>query len=154
VRLYGDARGYRSFNNGRIVLAGRLQLGSILGSELDETYPDFLFYSGGGDTVRGQPYQSLGVKLSNGLTAGGRGFAGTMLEVRARFTDTLGGVLFTDAGFLSSDSLGGDGEWHAGAGIGVRYATPIGPLRFDVAFPVEGDTGDGVQIYIGIGQAF
>ena len=43
---------------------------------------------------------------------------------------------------------------HAGAGIGVRYKTPIGPLRFDIAAPVSGKTGNGVQVYLGLGQAF
>ena len=41
-----------------------------------------------------------------------------------------------------------------GTGLGLRYDTGFGPIRFDVATPVAGDTGDGVQIYIGIGQAF
>ena len=48
----------------------------------------------------------------------------------------------------------GTGDWHAGAGLGVRYATGVGPLRLDIAAPVGGSTGDGVQIYLGMGQAF
>lgn len=155
TRLYGDARAYQAFGTGRFVLAGRLQLGSILSSPLEDTYPDFLFYSGGGGSVRGQPYQSLGIDLGGGDTIGGRSYLGTMMELRAKFTDTIGGVLFADAGYVGSDSFGGDtSDWHAGAGVGFRYATPIGPIRVDVAAPVEGDTGDGVQFYIGIGQAF
>ena len=64
-------------------------------------------------------------------------------------------VAFADAGYISEASTPGtEGDWHAGAGLGVRYSTPIGPLRVDVAGPVSGDTGEGVQLYIGIGQAF
>jgi len=155
ARAFVDARGYRGLNNGRFVLAGRLQLGSIMGSSLRETYPDFLFFSGGGGTVRGQPFQSLEVDLGGGQATGGRSFMGAMVELRAGLTDTLGAVLFTDAGYVGPESfVNGAGEWHAGAGIGLRYDTGIGPIRVDVAAPVHGDTGDGVQVYIGIGQAF
>ncbi|MEZ5713841.1 MAG: BamA/TamA family outer membrane protein [Paracoccaceae bacterium] len=48
----------------------------------------------------------------------------------------------------------GNGDWHAGAGLGVRYKTPVGPIRLDIAGPVAGKTGSGLQLYIGIGQAF
>ncbi len=156
MRLAADARGYRSFANGRFVLAGRFQAGSIVGSGLFETHPDLLFLSGGGDTVRGQPYQSLGVNLPRfNVIIGGRSFLGTMMELRTNVTDTIGGVIFADAGYIDSGSFfDGSGEWHAGAGVGLRYNTGIGPLRVDIAGPVGGDTGDGVQIYIGIGQAF
>ena len=155
LRLSADARGYRAFGSGRFVLAGRVQWGSILGSELFETHPDMLFLSGGGGTVRGQPYESLGIDLAPNLTIGGRSFLGTMVELRASFTDTLGGVIFADAGYIGAGSfLDGSGDWHAGAGVGLRYNTGIGPLRVDIAAPVRGRTGEGVQIYIGIGQAF
>ena len=114
-----------------------------------------LFFSGGGGTVRGQPYESLGIELAPNVTIGGRSFLGTTLEVRTRVTDTIGGVIFADAGYVDSGSFfDGSGEWHAGAGVGLRYNTGIGPLRVDIAGPVSGDTGEGVQIYIGIGQAF
>lgn len=155
LRLSADARGYRSFGEGRFVLAGRIQWGSIIGSGLLETHPDMLFLSGGGGTVRGQPYQSLGIEVAPNVTIGGRSFLGTMMELRANFSETLGGVFFVDAGYVGSGSfLDSDGEWHAGAGFGVRYNTGIGPLRVDIAAPVSGDTSDGVQLYIGIGQAF
>ena len=46
------------------------------------------------------------------------------------------------------------GGGHSGAGLGLRYDTPVGPIRLDVATPVGGNTGDGVQVYVGLGQAF
>ena len=64
-------------------------------------------------------------------------------------------VAFYDAGFVGEKSdFSGDGKWHSGAGLGVRYNTGFGPLRLDLAAPVEGDTGDGLQLYIGIGHAY
>ncbi|MFP3656143.1 BamA/TamA family outer membrane protein, partial [Burkholderia sp. SIMBA_052] len=91
-----------------------------------------------------------------GKTAGGRGYLALSGEVRGRITDTISLVGFYDAGFVDQDSfVSGDSEFHAGAGLGVRYnVTGIGPIRLDLAMPVSGDTEDGLQFYIGIGQAF
>jgi translocation and assembly module TamA len=154
LRLGADLRTYTPLGGSeRFVLANRLQLGMLTGPDAADAPPDFLYYSGGGGTVRGQPYNSLDVDYDNGRL-GGRSFLGAALEMRFGVTDALGGVVFYDAGLLSGESTFEDPVGHAGAGVGVRYRTPIGPIRFDVAAPVVGDTGDGVQIYIGIGQAF
>ncbi|MFC7705896.1 autotransporter assembly complex family protein [Plastorhodobacter daqingensis] len=164
ARLSFDGRAYRGFgSDDRFVVAGRVQGGSVIGAGLFETPREFLFYSGGGGTVRGHPFQSLGVETpytgtrpSDGATflrTGGRSFLGASAELRARVWRSIGLVGFADAGFVGADSFG-DGEWHAGAGIGIRYDTGIGPIRLDVAAPVRGDSDDGVQVYIGIGQAF
>ncbi|MBS0126193.1 autotransporter assembly complex protein TamA [Thetidibacter halocola] len=154
ARLALDARGYRGLGSSdRLVLAGRLQLGALVGPDAADAPPDYLFYSGGGGTVRGQPFQSLDADY-NGTRLGGRGFAGTSLELRAGITDKISVVGFADAGYISADSSFASGDWHAGAGIGLRYDTTIGPIRVDLAGPVAGTTGDGVQLYIGIGQAF
>lgn len=155
ARAYYNLAGARS--NRPLVLAGRIQGGSILGASLIATPRDYLFYSGGGGTVRGQPFQSLGVNvLSPDTLTGGTEFVAASLELRAMVTQSIGVVGFYDAGYV-----GANGEvnyntddWQAGAGLGLRYATGFGPIRFDVAAPVHGDTGDGVQFYVGIGQAF
>lgn len=156
VRALADARIYRGFGaDNRVVLAGRLQFGSIAGSALNDTHPDFLFYSGGGGTVRGQPYQSLDVDLGGGTRIGGRSFVGLSAELRTAISDRIGAVFFADAGYIGAESFyDGSGNWHSGAGVGLRYKTGVGPIRFDVAAPVGGSTGAGVQFYIGIGQAF
>ncbi|WP_058263673.1 autotransporter assembly complex protein TamA [Thalassovita gelatinovora] len=150
-----DGRIYRRLDPaGRLVVAGRLQLGSVVGPALSEASPNYLFYSGGGGTVRGQPYQSLGVDVGGG-SIGGRSFVGLSAEIRAKLTEKISVVGFGDTGYVGAESFyDGSGNWHSGAGIGLRYDTTVGPLRLDVAAPVSGDTGDGVQIYIGIGQAF
>ena len=134
-------------------LAARLQGGAVLGADLLATPRDDLFYSGGGGTVRGLPYQSLGVTVSDGgttVTIGGNRFAAGSLEARVKVSERLGLVGFVDAGLVGN---GTDSDWQAGAGLGVRYATGIGPVRLDVALPVHGD-GKGAQIYVGLGQAF
>lgn len=156
TQIEGDLRGYLSLDKAnRVVLASRVQIGGILQSSLEDTPPDLLFYSGGGGSVRGQPYQSLDVDLGGGDRAGGRTLFSLSTEVRADVGKNIGLVGFFDAGFVGPDSFSVEnGAWHSGAGIGLRYATGIGPIRLDLATPVSGTTGDGIQVYVGIGQSF
>ncbi|CUX83954.1 MAG: autotransporter translocation and assembly module outer membrane component TamA [Roseibaca calidilacus] len=152
VQATADLRGYYPMGD-RLVLAGRAQFGIVQGPGLADTPRDFLFYSGGGGSVRGQPYRSLGV-TSGGVDSGGQGFAATSLELRMRATEELGIAAFLDAGYVSEGAFSGASDWHAGAGVGLRYDTVIGPLRLDVGLPVGGSTSNGAQLYLGIGQAF
>lgn len=162
LRATLEARGYRSFGaSERFTLAGRARLGTVLGPEIEETPRDFLFYSGGGGTVRGQPYQSLGVYEITGpdgaIRTGGMSLAVINAEARVQVRERIGVVGFADYGQVWPEGgFGGDSGWHSGAGVGVRYLTPIGPIRADIALPVGGDpdTGEGVQLYLGLGQAF
>ena len=160
LRARLDMRGYKAFGaEKRFVLAARIQAGAIFGASLLGAPRDDLFYSGGAGTVRGQPYQSLGIDLlrSTGDTAriGGSHYLGTSLEARVKATETIGVVGFVDVGRIDVNGFfDKSGDWHAGAGLGLRYATAVGPIRFDVAAPVGGNTGSGVQIYVGLGQAF
>ncbi|MBO9435642.1 BamA/TamA family outer membrane protein [Ruegeria sp. R13_0] len=156
IRLFGDGRAYTSLGTGgKLVLAGRVQIGSVIGPSADGVTPDFLFFSGGAGTVRGQPFESLGIPVGTGI-AGGKSFLGFSGEVRGKVTESLSLVGFYDYGIVDTSSFVGSGaEDHAGAGLGVRYDLGgFGPLRFDLAYPVQGDTGSGIQFYIGIGQAF
>lgn len=161
ARLLGEGRGYYSLGeDDKFTLAGRARFGTIVGSEIDDTPREYLFFSGGGGTVRGQSYQSLGVSeiIGHGGTikTGGMSVANTNAELRFQVREHIGLVAFADYGRVWADSAwSGNSGWHAGAGAGVRYKTPIGPLRFDVGVPVgNGDTDDGVQLYLGLGQAF
>ncbi|WP_415403922.1 autotransporter assembly complex protein TamA [Tateyamaria sp. SN3-11] len=150
-----DLRTYRQLGE-RVTLAFRGLLGSVAGPTLENAPADYLFFSGGSGTVRGQDYQSLGVDLSPSVTIGGRSFLGLSSEVRVKTGERLSVVAFYDAGYIGPESfIDGSGEWHTGYGAGIRYDTGIGPIRFDMALPGSGP-GDssGVEIYIGIGQAF
>ncbi|WP_421702941.1 autotransporter assembly complex protein TamA [Aliiroseovarius sp.] len=155
ARAWVDGRGYLSFSEANVVLAGRTLIGSVIGAEAASVPSDFLFYSGGGGTVRGFPYQSLGIEVAPDTTIGGRSFLGASGEVRYRLNDSFGLVGFADAGTVGDDSLMDfDGDWQIGAGLGLRYYTGLGPIRLDVAMPVSGPGGSGPQLYIGIGQSF
>ncbi len=157
VWMYADARTYRRIGAGDGArFAARAQAGTIFGSDVTEFAPDDLFYSGGSGTVRGQQFQILGA-TQNGQASGGRSFAGLSGEFRYDLGETDFGLAgFLDAGFVSADAFGaGSSNWHAGAGVGLRYATPFGPIRVDLATPVsDGQFGSALYLYIGIGQAF
>lgn len=160
LRATLDGRAYRSLGEpGKVVVAARLQAGAILGSELLETPRDDLFFSGGGGTVRGQPYRSLGIAVTRGFgpefLIGGKYFLAGSLELRTKVSDKIGVVGFVDWGSIGLEGFTGQfAESHAGAGLGLRYDTGLGPIRFDIAAPISGTTGDGVQIYVGLGQSF
>lgn len=154
-----DARAYYGLGETDTrVLAGRVQFGSVVGSSLEGTPPEFLFFSGGGGSVRGQSFQSLGVTDSQGRDTGGRSYFGVQSEVRQQVAGSIGVVVFADAGYVGEESaITEDPGFHAGGGLGVRYATPIGPVRVDVGTPLTDDGGgrfSSAELYIGVGQAF
>jgi translocation and assembly module TamA len=158
LRLRFDARHYADLGSGgRVVLAGRVQGAAVLGPAIAATPREFLVYSGGGGTVRGLPFQSLGV-TAGGVTSGGQGFAGASVEARVRVSESLSLAAFVDAGTVSARAFGGAADWHAGAGLGLRYRTAVGPLRLDLATPVRVNAAAAgarrLQLYVGIGQAF
>jgi len=153
---------YQAFDSGaRFVGAGRIALGSILGASLDEVPADRRFYAGGGGSVRGYAYQSIGPKIPDptqgGLLVptGGLSLAEASLELRVKVTDRIGIVPFVDAGTVSLEEFPDFSDVRVGAGIGLRYLTPFGPLRVDAAVPLDRRPGDAsFGIYAGIGQAF
>ncbi len=151
LRFELDTRYYLSFGERQnLTFAVRGQLGAVFGAGSGEVPESFLFLSGGSGTVRGQPYESLGIQTQFG-TLGGTEFAAASLELRYELQNDLGVVGFFDVGYVGDED---QSDSHSGAGLGVRYNTPIGPLRFDIGLPVAGETNDGVQLYFGIGQAF
>lgn len=144
----------------RFVLAARARIGSYVGPDDAESPPDQLFFAGGAGSIRGYAYRSIGIEVDDdGDTGviGGRSLVEGSGEVRLRLTERFGAVGFLDAGYVSASSSfsTGDSDLRAGAGAGVRYFTGLGPLRVDVATPLNPRNDDSlVALYIGIGQAF
>lgn len=153
VRARLDASGYFPVNDS-LVLAGRVRLGTIQGAERDDIPPSRRLYAGGGGSVRGFAYQKLGPLDPEGDPRGGRSLNEGSAEVRYKFGD-FGVVGFVDAGQAYSDTLPRFSDLRVGAGIGARYYTNFGPLRIDLATPVDRRPGEGrFNLYVSIGQAF
>lgn len=155
--LEGEARGYLGLgDDDRFVLAGRVKAGLLYGPSTAETPPNKLFFAGGGGSVRGYSYRSIGVDGPGGTVTGGRFLTEASVEARMKISDTWGAVGFIDAGYVTDDSFVGLGEGtRIGAGLGLRYFTGFGPLRLDFAVPLNKRAGDpDYAIYAGIGQSF
>ncbi len=167
---------------GRSVLALRALVASALGAtESVETVdgvpvrvpdlpPDQRLYAGGSGTVRGYRYQSVGPEFPDGNPVGGTALSAINVEFRQRIGRSFGAAFFADAGGVG-DKLPGLAHsghcpspvpyeittscWAVGVGAGVRYYTPLGALRFDLAVPTYRRTNDDrFEVYIGLGQAF
>lgn len=137
-------------------LALRASAGTITGAAGRAIPSDVRFYAGGGGSVRGYGYQTLGPRVSNS-PVGGNSFVAGSAETRLRFNDDFGGVIFTDAGNVYAEEWPSNfGKLYASAGVGVRYYTMLGPLRADIALPLNGrDIGaPAYAVYVSIGQAF
>lgn len=157
VVVSAEARAYQSLSaDDRLVLAGRLKVASLVGPSIADTAPDRLFLAGGGGSVRGYAYRNIGVTQPGGQITAGRFLMEGSAELRARVTDTLGVVAFADFGHVADDSLSDfSDDIRVGVGGGIRYLTPLGPIRLDVATPLDPRAGDpDVAVYLGIGQAF
>lgn len=139
-----------------LVLAGRTAVGTLFGASRESVPADERFYAGGGGSVRGFGYQLAGPLDDKEKPFGGRSLFEMSLELRARATETLGGVVFVDSGSVFEASLPDfDQDLRTGAGAGLRYFSPIGPLRLDVGVPINSrSSDDAFQIYVSVGQAF
>jgi translocation and assembly module TamA len=153
TKVTGEGSVYFGLGSDKFTLALRGKAGSIIGP--NGAPPDRLFFAGGGGSVRGYDYQSLSPRDVNNNLIGGRSLVETSAEVRWRATKSFGLVAFVDAGAAGADVNPPIDEMRAGAGLGVRYYAGFGPLRADIAAPLDKRTGDSdFQIYISIGQAF
>ena len=140
----------------RYVIAILGALGATAGVSLADMPKDKRYYVGGGGSVRGYGFQRAGPIDANDTPIGGLSSAEASLEFRYKLTETIGIVPFLDAGNVYDTSFPDLGKrLFLGAGIGARYYTGLGPLRFDIAAPLHRRSGDRpFQIYVSLGQAF
>lgn len=151
-----EARDYHLlWDSYRVSTAGRVTLGSIDGVEVDQVPADERFYAGGGGSIRGYEYQQVGPKL-DGVPVGGDKLLECSAELRIQPGNRLGYVLFVDGGTVYNDLLNDTRSLRFGAGLGLRWFTTIGPLRADLAYPLNADDTqvERLQFYISLGQAF
>ncbi len=154
LRLHVDGSLYQPIAP-RLIAAGRLAFGAIVGAPLGAIPPSRRFYVGGGGSVRGYGYQDIGPKDANNVPVGGRSSTELALEFRYKVTKTIGVVPFLDAGSLYTSEYPKFRDFQYGAGLGVRYYSAFGPIRFDAATPLNPRKGDPtIAVYVSIGQAF
>ncbi len=153
LRTQFDASAYIPATS-KVVIAGRVRMGSISGASTSRIAPSRRFYSGGGGSVRGFGYQAIGPRDAFNDPVGGRSLAELALEARIRFGN-FGVVPFVDAGNTYGKSLPDFSGLRFGAGIGARYHSSFGPIRIDVGTPINPQKGDPrVTVFISLGQAF
>ena len=140
----------------RLSSALRLTLGSIDGASVENVPADERFYAGGGGSIRGYEYQAVGPSAA-GTPLGGDKLLEFSTELRLQPGNKLGYAAFVDGGTVYNDLLEDSNRaLRFGAGLGLRWFTGIGPLRVDVAYPLNPDVTqvERVQFYISLGQAF
>jgi len=141
---------------GRSVIAVRGIVASVQGASTFAIPPDQRLYAGGSATVRGFRYQGVGPQFAGTKYAvGGTSMDAGSVEFRQRILKSFGAATFADAGQVGTGSRPGQGTLRVGAGAGVRYYTPIGPVRLDIAVPLNRPPrGDKWELYIGLGETF
>jgi translocation and assembly module TamA len=166
LAYYFDLNHFHWSDPGRSVIALRGLAGLADGASQYSLPPDQRFYAGGSGTVRGYRYQTVGPLFPDGNPIGGTAINAGQAEYRQRIGQSLGFVVFLDAGQVSKDVNPLDSTLRFGTGAGVRYYTAIGPIRLDIGLPINRPTepatsttpakkvGDAFEIYIGLGQSF
>lgn len=148
-----------------IVIANRLQMGNIQAAGGDPRNVPFAkkYFLGGATSNRGWGRFEVSPLSTSGLPIGGNTMIGLSSELRARLKGNFGGVLFIDSGNVWTNQSEVDGVLRTAAGIGLRYATPVGPIRLDFGYqlnPMDGLSIRGQpetrrwRVHFSIGQAF
>lgn len=131
----------------RFVVRGNI--GWIETGDFDRVPPDLRFFAGGDRSIRGYKYKSISPRDSNGkLTGASRMLTGS-LEYQYNVTGKWWGAVFVDSGEAVNNFTKDD--FKTGAGIGVRWQSPVGPIKLDFAVPVADKNEHGLQFYIGLG---
>ncbi|MBD3232050.1 BamA/TamA family outer membrane protein [Candidatus Dependentiae bacterium] len=153
----------------KLIAAFRIRWGHIFKTKFEDVQPPERFYLGGSYSVRGYekdalPPIGIGYKLNdkNQLVKtytiqGGSSMVNGNIELRFPIYKSLKGVIFTDIGVLSQSGFCGFyGKWYPASGFGIRYKTPIGPIRFDIGWKwknrLPGDSS--YAWYLTLGEAF
>ncbi len=143
LKLLGEVRYIKEFKP--MVWAFKVKGGTIS----QPTPPFKHFFVGGAMSNRGYEYRDLGEHFSS-YPIGGLSMVDASLESRYYLTDAFALVGFFDSSKLSQEVNDFSGQWYSAYGVGLRYLSPIGPLRVDVGYPQEG----GFALHLGIGQVF
>ncbi|MBE0367246.1 autotransporter assembly complex protein TamA [Pseudoalteromonas aurantia] len=116
---------------------GRIDLGGILVDDIKAVPFNMRYFAGGDQSVRGFAYQSIGPREDDGTLIGGKYRVTTTAEYNYQFLPNWRTAIFVDAGAVANGPLK---KWSVGAGFGLRYLTPVGPIRLDHAWGLSKDS--------------
>jgi translocation and assembly module TamA len=146
-QLAADAKWIDAFSRrDRLIL--RASAGITSTGDFSALPPQLRFFAGGDRSVRGYGYQAIGPRNSFDRVIGGRNLLVASTEVEHYFTRNWGMAAFVDAGNAFN---GTDYRPRLGAGLGVRWLSPVGMIRVDVGTPIRDDHAHGIQLHVVIG---
>jgi len=146
-QVIGDVKWIQSFwGRNRLILRGTA--GKIWTDNFSDLPPQLRFFAGGDRSVRGYDFESIGPRNSYGRVIGGEGLLVGSTEVEHYFTRNWGMAAFVDAG---NAFTGTDYSPRIGAGLGVRWLSPVGMIRADVGVPVGDKNEHGIHLHVVIG---
>jgi len=128
-------------------LLARATVGFTAKSEFDELPPSVRFFAGGDESVRGFGYDTLGPKDELGNVIGGSNLLVASVEYEHRLRGNFYGAVFVDAGNAFDDV---DVDAAVGAGLGLKWVSPVGPLRVYLAHPLN-KSDRSVRLHIRLG---
>lgn len=146
-QVIGDAKWIHSFwGRNRLILRGTA--GKIWTDNFSDLPPQLRFFAGGDRSVRGYDFESIGPRNAFNRVIGGEGLLVGSTEVEHYFTRNWGMAAFVDAG---NAFTGTDYSPRVGAGLGVRWLSPVGMIRADVGVPVGDKNEHGIHLHVVIG---
>ncbi|ERK13936.1 putative protein YtfM precursor [Serratia fonticola AU-P3(3)] len=131
----------------RFVIRG--QVGWIETNDFDKVPPDLRFFAGGDRSIRGYKFQGISPRGDDGKLTGASKMVTGSLEYQYNVTGRWWGAMFVDSG--QAVNKFSDSNFKTGAGVGVRWQSPVGPVKLDIAAPVGDQETHGLQFYIGLG---
>ncbi|MCG9680966.1 autotransporter assembly complex protein TamA [Vibrio sp. Isolate23] len=146
IRLQAGTTWIRSLGRNHRGLL-RLDGGANFADEFDKLSPSLRFFAGGDNNLRGYGYESISPQDSSGALTGAKYIATSSLEYQYRFYGKWWGALFYDYG----DAFNDQPDFKRGTGFGVRWASPVGPIRLDFAWGLDATPGDEFKIHFTLG---
>lgn len=146
VQITASGKWIHSFDERTRVLA-RARLGATWKSELDELPASVRFFAGGDRSVRGYDYEALGPRDAQGNITGGSHLVELSLELERLVREQWAVAAFVDNG---SAFNGSDPDFSTGVGVGLRWYSPVGPVRLDLAHPLD-DPDRNLRIHVSLG---
>ncbi|KRE84778.1 hypothetical protein ASG75_12905 [Rhodanobacter sp. Soil772] len=148
-QVIADAKWIRAFgtrSRNRLILRG--SAGTTWTNDFAALPPQLRFFAGGDRSVRGYGYQAIGPRNSADRVIGGHNLLVASTEVEHYFTRNWGMAAFVDTGNAFS---GTDYRPKIGAGLGLRWRSPVGMIRVDLGTPIHDDRAHGIQLHLVIG---